>query len=150
MLIVFPSNWSKLISGSVVQADTWEEGWSGVESRTGFNYYSTDDDLLIQTIDRYDIVVQGVPELTCQKFMFITRLFFELETWNLGLMQSIMGHLIIKNEFDHYHLLDIPNDCVKKFKDFRRFTAKNMAISHSRRRIPQNWPKTLIKGCCLG
>ena len=116
MLIVFPSNWSKLISGSVVQADTWEEGWSGVESRTGFNYYSTDDDLLIQTIDRYDIVVQGVPELTCQKFMFITRLFFELETWNLGLMQSIMGHLIIKSQFYHYHLLDIPNDCVKNSK----------------------------------
>ena len=94
--------------------------------------------------------IQGVPELLCQMFMLITRLFFELETWNLGLMQSIMGHLIIKNEFDHYHLLDIPNDCVKKFKDFRRFTAKNMAISHSWRRIPQNWPKTLIKGCCLG
>ena len=36
-------------------------------------------------------------------------------------MQSIMGHLIIKNEFDHYHLLDIPNNCVKKFKDFRSY-----------------------------
>ena len=27
-----------------------------------------------------------------------------------------MGHLIIKNEFDHYHLLDIPNDCDKNSK----------------------------------
>ena len=32
-----------------------------MESRTGSNYYSTDDDLLIQTIDRYDIVLIALP-----------------------------------------------------------------------------------------
>ena len=32
-----------------------------MESRTGSNYYSTDDDLLIQTIHRYDIVLIVLP-----------------------------------------------------------------------------------------
>ena len=32
-----------------------------MESRTGFNYYYTDDDLLIQTIDGYDILLKVLP-----------------------------------------------------------------------------------------
>ena len=88
--------------------------------------------------------IQGVCLELSQKFYLISRLFLEIETWYFTWRCSIMGHLIIKKWFDHYHLLDISNDCVKKFKDFRRFDAKNMAISHSRRRIPQNWPKLLI------
>ena len=32
-----------------------------------------------------------------QKFYLISRLFFELETWNLGFLQLNIGHLMIKN-----------------------------------------------------
>ena len=51
-----------------------------------------------------------------QKFYLISRLFLELETWNFGLIQSIIWHLIIKKWFDHYHLLDISNNKIQSFQ----------------------------------
>ena len=65
--------------------------------------------------------IQGVCLEVSQKFYLISRLFLEIETWYFTWRCSIMGHLIIKKWCDQYHLLDISNDCVKKFKDFRSY-----------------------------
>ena len=89
--------------------------------------------------------IQGVCEMVLQKLYLISRLFLELETWNFGLIQSIIGHLIIKKWFDHYHLLDISNDYVKNSK-ISEGTEKTWLFH----KIAQNGPKMLIEGGFLG